>query len=207
MKAIETVYKGYRFRSRLEARWAVFFDAMLVKWEYEPEGFENDEGEKYLPDFYLPEFDMWCEVKPNDPTRLEEVKKACGFVAKDLKIRALIFLPNIPETSKDNCIFWYKCAYYNPLTQRTAICHVPFAHDVRPDSEWSDMDIPTYLHLGRYSVDWLRDWDVTHDYDMPYSVDNITGRKYCWSEDFDTYYLRRAYDAARQARFEHGEKG
>ena len=27
IKAIETYYKGYRFRSRLEARWAVFFDA------------------------------------------------------------------------------------------------------------------------------------------------------------------------------------
>ena len=31
IKAIETVYKGYRFRSRLEARWAVFFDACGVK--------------------------------------------------------------------------------------------------------------------------------------------------------------------------------
>ena len=28
IKAIETVYNGYRFRSRLEARWAVFFDAL-----------------------------------------------------------------------------------------------------------------------------------------------------------------------------------
>lgn len=28
VKAIDTVYKGYRFRSRLEARWAVFFDAL-----------------------------------------------------------------------------------------------------------------------------------------------------------------------------------
>jgi hypothetical protein len=28
IKAIETSYKGYRFRSRLEARWAVFFDAL-----------------------------------------------------------------------------------------------------------------------------------------------------------------------------------
>ena len=39
-KAIETVYNGYRFRSRLEARWAVFFDALGVKYEYEAEGFE-----------------------------------------------------------------------------------------------------------------------------------------------------------------------
>lgn len=27
-QVIETEYKGYRFRSRLEARWAVFFDTL-----------------------------------------------------------------------------------------------------------------------------------------------------------------------------------
>ena len=55
IKAIETYYKGYRFRSRLEARWAVFFDAAGIKFEYEPEGFVMSDGTKYLPDFYLPE--------------------------------------------------------------------------------------------------------------------------------------------------------
>ena len=43
IKAIETVYNGYRFRSRLEARWAVFFDAMQIRYEYEPEGFRGPE--------------------------------------------------------------------------------------------------------------------------------------------------------------------
>jgi hypothetical protein len=40
IKPIETRYKGYRFRSRLEARWAVFFDTMEIPWEYEKEGFK-----------------------------------------------------------------------------------------------------------------------------------------------------------------------
>lgn len=53
IKPIETVYNGYRFRSRLEARWAVFFDAMGIKYEYEPDGFEFGDGTKYLPDFLL----------------------------------------------------------------------------------------------------------------------------------------------------------
>lgn len=53
MKAIETEYRGYKFRSRLEARWAVFFDACGVKWEYEPEGFDLGDGIYYLPDFLL----------------------------------------------------------------------------------------------------------------------------------------------------------
>ena len=53
LKAIQTEYKGYRFRSRLEARWAVFFDACGVDWEYEPEGYDLGDGLYYLPDFLL----------------------------------------------------------------------------------------------------------------------------------------------------------
>lgn len=53
IKAIETLYKGHRFRSRLEARWAVFFEAAGIKWIYEQEGFVIN-GKPYLPDFYLP---------------------------------------------------------------------------------------------------------------------------------------------------------
>lgn len=64
MKPIETIYKGYRFRSRLEARWAVFFDTLGVKWDYELEGFELPSG-RYLPDFLLhfDDGDVWAEVK------------------------------------------------------------------------------------------------------------------------------------------------
>lgn len=52
MKAIETRYAGHRFRSRLEARWAVFFDHLGVEWEYEPQGYVVG-GTPYLPDFRL----------------------------------------------------------------------------------------------------------------------------------------------------------
>jgi hypothetical protein len=62
IKAIETRYKGYLMRSRLEARWATFFDKLGIKWEYEKEGFQFD-GHFYLPDFYLPELGIWCEIK------------------------------------------------------------------------------------------------------------------------------------------------
>ena len=66
IKAIETRYKGYRFRSRLEARWAVFFDAAGIDWQYEPQGFDlgSDLG-AYLPDFYLPASKTWVEIKPD----------------------------------------------------------------------------------------------------------------------------------------------
>jgi hypothetical protein len=73
LKAIETEYNGYRFRSRLEARWAVFFDAMGVKYEYEKEGYDLD-GLWYLPDFWLPEQECWVEIKGQKPTREEHAK-------------------------------------------------------------------------------------------------------------------------------------
>lgn len=63
IKPIETVYAGCHFRSRLEARWAVFFDTLGVQWEYEPQGYELSSGSRYLPDFYLPGTDQWVEVK------------------------------------------------------------------------------------------------------------------------------------------------
>lgn len=63
IRPIETLYGGYRFRSRLEARWAVFFDALGVRWEYEPEGFVTPFG-PYLPDFALPEWGAFAECKP-----------------------------------------------------------------------------------------------------------------------------------------------
>lgn len=88
MKPIETIYKGYRFRSRLEARWAVFFDALGLKWDYEIEGFELDDGSKYLPDFYLPELDFYAEVKPGE--------FSVGEIRKCLQLNRLIWREHIP---------------------------------------------------------------------------------------------------------------
>lgn len=64
IKAIPTVYGGVRFRSRLEARWAAFFDLCKWEWEYEP-CFKDG----WLPDFALKMRDdnsspSYCEVKP-----------------------------------------------------------------------------------------------------------------------------------------------
>ncbi len=63
IKPIETRYAGYRFRSRAEARWAVFFDHLGIQWEYEPEGYELPGGIRYLPDFWLPNENAFFEVK------------------------------------------------------------------------------------------------------------------------------------------------
>ena len=74
IKAIETVYNGYRFRSRLEARWAVYFDALNIQYQYEMQGFELGPLGRYLPDFYLTKYRIYVEVKPEMPSGIELAK-------------------------------------------------------------------------------------------------------------------------------------
>jgi hypothetical protein len=77
---IETRYGGCIFRSRAEARWAVFLDSFKVRWEYEKQGYQLPSG-RYLCDFWLPEHFLWLEIKPKPPTareirRAEELSEA-----------------------------------------------------------------------------------------------------------------------------------
>lgn len=45
----------------------MFFNALGIKYEYEPEGYDLGNGLYYLPDFWLPEQDCWVEVKGKRP--------------------------------------------------------------------------------------------------------------------------------------------
>jgi hypothetical protein len=67
-------HKGILYRSVLEARWALFFDSFGVAYEYERKTFYLGNGIYYVPDFYLPELDLWAEVKPTPFTDDERGK-------------------------------------------------------------------------------------------------------------------------------------
>lgn len=74
--AIPTVYRGRRYRSRLEARWAAFFDLLGWKAEYEP----FDLG-GWSPDFLLTGpygCSALVEVKPFPDLAEATVLKALG---------------------------------------------------------------------------------------------------------------------------------
>jgi hypothetical protein len=99
MRPIETNYKGYLFRSRIEARWAVFFDSLGVVFEYEKEGYQL-RNMRYLPDFWLPQQDCWVEIKGQQPTELEEHR--ASLLAKYTQKKVYLFagaipLPNNPD--------------------------------------------------------------------------------------------------------------
>lgn len=94
IKVIETSYKGYRFRSRLEARWAVFFDALGVEWVYEPDGYDLVSLGRYLPDFFLPEYGLFAEVKPGAFSPEEQAK--C-YALREMTGYKVLMLDGIPE--------------------------------------------------------------------------------------------------------------
>jgi hypothetical protein len=87
LTAISTHYAGRKYRSRTEARWAVFFDAVGVAFQYEFEGFLLRAG-MYLPDFWLPELKLFLEVKGAEPT--EEERAKCAEVARASEADMLI---------------------------------------------------------------------------------------------------------------------
>jgi hypothetical protein len=74
ISAIPTDYNGIRYRSRTEARWAVFFDKAMLPFRYEAEGYQTDSG-WYLPDFVLSgaERTTFFEVKPASVPTAREV--------------------------------------------------------------------------------------------------------------------------------------
>lgn len=169
IQAIETRYKGYRFRSRLEARWAVFFDALGWEYEYEPEGFDLGGGVRYLPDFYLPGgldgAGLWVEVKPSTRVSDSDLEKLRRFPPQSGTSLVLLLGSPWPEA--------YGALFLSPEETETGLCVL--------------FPCPTY---GGPTV--MVDPDLTEEKLVPFHR---------------LAPMKRAYDQARGARFEHGEHG
>jgi hypothetical protein len=182
IKAIETRYKGCRFRSRLEARWAVFFDTLGVEWEYEQQGFTLPKRRKYLPDFWLPGMKHFVEVK-GSPKQLD-IEKVAAFVTEDVKPRRSLLILGPVKHCADGCVPLHTIAYrphehvffqafaflaYSNGTTRPMPIGYPRRHP------WADAD----FIVNTDPQDWIISCSETET----------------------------AYAAARSARFEHGECG
>ena len=91
IKAIPATYNSITFRSRTEARWAVFFDALGIRWEYEHEGYQLPSG-WYLPDFWLPEVNggIFVEIKPERAATREEIARLVDLV-EATRLSAVLF--------------------------------------------------------------------------------------------------------------------
>jgi hypothetical protein len=148
VQAIETHYAGCRFRSRLEARVAVFLDNLHIRWEYEPQGYELPSG-RYLPDFRVttgmvdvPSF--WIEVKGPVPVTREVV------VASELNLYVgplVILVGDIPRRRGDGTAWLFRATEDDPCEDGVWIMTDPetaILHTVYPD----EVTRPEYLGSG-----------------------------------------------------------
>jgi len=147
MQAIETVYKGYRFRSRLEARWAVFFDALGIEWEYEPEGYILKGGLCYLPDFWLPQVDLFAEVKPVELTEDELEKVNLLAIESGFGVLKLVGTPeNKPylavhptRSGVEDCAYCLTMYHNYPVEESRFYC-MPGDYGKGGDAYWPDTE-------------------------------------------------------------------
>lgn len=201
IKPIETYYKGYRFRSRAEARWAVFFDACNVEWEYEPEGYDLGDGLGYLPDFLLHNigirsseddgqtFDLYIEVKGSNKITPEEHEKIRKFSASSLDTRQ----PNKDDYNKDD--------YYLDLKKQKKILVIgSVPQDI---SEMEDLWNEDSCFYNFRFIDG-------DEFPALLGVKNsqllVRGGDSNYLFDIDYEATERALKLARSVRFEHGMK-
>lgn len=177
IKAIETRYGGYRFRSRLEARWAVFLDVCEIGYDYEPEGLEvpTTQGTiPYLPDFWL-DSAQWAEVKGFLNLEAMERLHAIATTLTDCKTgNDLVILGEVPRLHSAKWpvqLHWHNRLWAVPWEPQSAGCP---------------------LYRVRVAVD-ATEQDAAHLVNgFPFGVPE-------WAED--------GLERARCARFEHGERG
>ncbi len=110
IKAIPTFFNGDTFRSRLEAKWAVFFTELKIKYIYETEGYEMSDGQRYLPDFFLPDLNYYVEVKGYNDHLIKDFERVKRFVLE--KKTALMILSEIPYDPASKGLFWFLNFFY-----------------------------------------------------------------------------------------------
>jgi hypothetical protein len=230
IKAIETTYAGCRFRSRLEARWAVFFDHLRIRWQYEPQGYVIGpypadatpsmsslvvrEG-AYLPDFWLPESRLWVEVKgAEDALDIELLANATipqwGLPDGPESKRAdptnpahrILMLGPIPEPSEPHWTHSHAVMAYQPRGETGVILQSDAVFEDNGGVELSD------LHPEDNRIIADTDGHIFYG-DRTFKWGNLLGCGGVLYDDISRVPQRprSAYAAARSARFEHGERG
>ena len=227
IKAIETVYNGYRFRSRLEARWAVFFDAMGIEYQYEPEGYTLKDGTRYLPDFYLPKAETHVEVKPNIREAIPDVERCAKMIVWGGPIQRLVFLSDIPGECDGGLwhfpVLYWKCYgvvsgwyFFTDYTREgkvsSASYRPPFSfnyagkiwvNEKRPFNESFNLGAVSDLTLrpsSRKYGTFVQDGSYARWVEKSYTTEELVS----W-QLYENPNVFRAFRKARHARFEHGE--
>jgi hypothetical protein len=160
--AIPTRYRGINFRSRLEAKWAVFFDELNWEWEYEPIDLSG-----YIPDFIIsfPYAPLLVEVKPSmTPQELRQAAPkitTSGWTGESLIVGGKIFPQHdaigIINDADCNLSFWdYALTFACREHKGIGICHSVMSYKCRVCGA-HDGD---HHMSGRYPYEIETAWDI-----------------------------------------------
>ena len=193
-----TKYAGITFRSRLEARWAVFFDALGILWEYEPETFVVDwygESSQYTPDFRINvtpdahcrlsdnvERSTWVEVKPTIEALVAAERRIGPAIEGHGPCGAgLIVLGPVPDVRREG--------WPAHLTLQWA-CGIAAGMGMfeRVGNDWEFVRRLDLDHSGSASLEVFGEYSLVQDLGGPRSMPAPR-------------VLASAYDAARNERF------
>lgn len=201
MKAIETSYNGLRFRSRIEARWAVFYDALGVRYQYEEQGFDLG-GLYYLPDFWLPDYEVWVEIK-GEGSPSDEDKEKVRRLALETRYPALIFSGSFTSNTpfEDFGMPVAGWLWYYLRDNKT--------DKVEFEEHADEVDLGRWGYCERCGKPKLDFGVFFEDNYIVVWPDGKEAKNRCGHRGkrhfADHPLIHRAYTAARKARFEHGE--
>jgi hypothetical protein len=140
LNPIQTYWNGLHFRSRLEARWAVFYDRLGIRYEYEKEGYDLGNGIWYLPDFWLPEQRCFVEIKPQmygsgNRSKRSDAYLRCGRLARQSGHKVYLFSGSIGNVISD---------VLAPLENYPPIF---MSFSGNRDAEYENIDCPEYYEF------------------------------------------------------------
>jgi hypothetical protein len=212
IKAIETKYNGDLFRSRLEARWAIFFNEMRIEYTYEAEGF-SVMGERYLPDFKLTDVKghiIWCEIKPIVPPMERfrfydlfayEIGQLNNGLGDRSHPSTFIILIDTPGKSRGVIQVYDGLIGPTPCYAKCAWGTFTFSYS----QEENGVSLITYDFFNKHSEIALYPPLSSKEKVNYNSTDQFNDRRS--HHDIGHKKLIMAYRSARQARFEHGQNG
>jgi hypothetical protein len=219
VEPLKVIHNGQHFREPLAARWAVFFEALGVRYEHEGESLEVD-GLRYLPTFWMPEQQCWVEVKGQELT--EEDDKKALLLAHHTRKHVYLFageiqvpdgkpvspayryhwgesLPSIRIPPFRSCLascHWCECPFCRQVTiEYDGLCQCQCVRHMYTTTYRLGFDEQSPKRLPHEAED-----DYTH---LDWWASKITGTFLT----FDSPRLVAAYTAARQACFEDDERG
>lgn len=121
---IPTWYRGIRYRSRTEARWAFFFDRVAIPHQHEEQPYGVD-GSGFLPDFRLPDRGIDVEVK-RDKFTIDGMTQRLYQAYAEGTGRPLLVVIGWPDVASVDPEGWYGTLYRGSIGPNPAVfaeCH------------------------------------------------------------------------------------